>query len=174
MSDQEIWLTPDQAASLSGRSMISIRALAETTYENEGTRHLLQVFKNEVNANEPTFLLHRSLITAEGLLEVQESDVVERLSARIQQLEAEAEILRFRVATVRQDPIVAPSMPIMQETRAQATTPEPVTQPKITSEPKNSGGGILFWTVLGLFILITFVIVMFILLKQGYIQLPQR
>ena len=174
MSDQDIWLTPDQAADLSGRSMISIRALVETTYENEGTRHLLQVFKNQANANEVSYLLHRSLVTSGGLKDVQESDIVERLSARIQQLETEAEVLRFRAATVRQDSTATASPPSIQVAQLVVEPPKPILPPDNIQPSKNNTSSGIFWLLLGLFILLTFVIVIFILIKQGFIQLPQK
>ena len=174
MTHDDIWLTPEQAAALSGRSMIAVRALIETTLEHEGTRHLLQIFESQDGNYESGYLLHRSLVTSEGLPVVQQTDVVERLSAKIQELEAEVEVLRFRAATVRQDPASAAPMPIVQQVR-QVAPVVPVPIPRSTPDtPQAGGSGGSFWVVLGIIILLTFVIVMFILFKQGFIHLPQQ
>lgn len=173
MVDQDIWLTPEQAAILGGRSMIAVRALIEATLEQEGTRHLLQVFEQHDGNYESGYLLHRSLVTSQGLPEVQQSDIVERLSARVQELETEVEVLRFRAATVRQDPSTA--FPRIEQVAPPVVAPivAPIIK-EVRSPQSGSGSSSSFWIVLGVIILLTIVIVLIILFKQGFIRPPQQ
>jgi hypothetical protein len=171
MSNQEIWLTPEQAAVLSNRSMIAVRALIETTLENEGTRHLLQVFKNSDDNYEAGYLLHRSLVTSEGLQSVRQSDVVEQLSSRIQELEAENEVLRFRSATVRHDAPITSAQIVSQPTVSFSPTPMPSPEKQ---KSQTGSSGVMFWVVLGLIFVVTIAAVLFILIKQGFVQIPVK
>ena len=164
---EQMWLTPEQAAAASGRSMIAIRALIETTLEQDGTKHLLQVFDG-ADSYEAGYLLHRSLVTTAGLGQVSAGDVVERLTARIQELESALEVERFRAAS-RSARIEASQQSVQPAVVPAAITPAaPVPAPAAPSrgvEVSNRS----FWAVLGILILITFVIVMYILFRQGFL-----
>ncbi len=162
----EFWLTPEQAAAESGRSMIAIRALIETTLERDGTKHLLQVF-DSADSYETGYLLHRSLVTGAGLGQADPNDVVERLTARIEELEGQLEVERFRSASLTAKAEATP-VPVP----APVPAPKPVSAPVAAARPappapEQAGGP--FWLVLGLIILITSVIILYILIRQGYL-----
>jgi len=165
---EQMWLTPEQAAAASGRSMIAIRALIETTLEQDGTKHLLQVFDG-ADSYEAGYLLHRSLVTTAGLGQVSAGDVVERLTARIQELESALEVERFRAASrsARIEASQQPAQPVVvPATVAPPTAPVPApSAPSGRAEVSNRS----FWVILGILILITFVIVMYILFRQGFL-----
>lgn len=151
----EMWLTPEEAATTSGRSMIAIRALVQATSEDDGTRHLLQIRET---AEESVYLLHRSLVSSEGLGTVGPDDVIERLSARIAELEAENEVLRLRSSSMRHEASTGSHV---------QPAPQPQEKQVVSRPLADTGYNGSFWLVLGGIILTTFVIVLYILYKQG-------
>lgn len=158
MQVSEVWLTPEQAASVSGRSMIAIRALLQTTTEDDGARHLLQIFDD--GAGGTAYRLHRSLVTSEGLRHIGADDVIEVLSRRVEELEAELEVLRLRSSSMRSEvsrPVVQAESPVIEPVQTSAQLP-------------TQGGDNSTWIILGSIILITIVIVVYILFKQGFLS----
>ncbi len=160
MQRADIWLTPEQAASISGRSMIAIRALVQATTEDDGTRHLLQLRTGA--DGEPAYLLHRSLVSSEGLGTVTPDDVVEILSRRIEELEAENGVLRLRSSSMRHDTPPALEAPQAVVPRAAASMGAVGREGQADSTPSAA-----FWLILGGIIVITLVIIVYILVKQG-------